>query len=936
MAEGNGNRYPGQAPGYYNGGYPVNPSGQPPALPMPMFPPPTPTTLTEMFMSQFARDMQYNQYPNPSPQYPSHTGTQYHSHSAQYPIQGNHFPDNPNIQTNRHYEPSAQYFNSAYSGNVPFQDRTNMQNQAKYVMPTSPIGTVSYDNSFSKPNANTIPQSPTTEQYSESKGGHTQSRLSGRPGQSVNTSVNFGGKFTADPDMTQYPPVTLGENISTSTDSQYAGRRENPEVAGEASSGAVSSAAIQSASAPAGTVSRSSSESAVLSPGDNGGVRSKGMARGRGGRGRRGGRRGGYESERPGQQNPNGYTWYDSQENQAMERKRERDSALAETAAFMKNVNVRRDNSSPQHNSPSDRNTRGRGRYDRGGGGGRGVSGGGGRYQRDYYSDGKQGKEWVNRQVRTEGEKNSYEMQNNYTKLNNNSQRKVRQNDNLQSPDEWKPNANSKDATRITDGSDNNQNLNIPGDGETMIASAKSAGNGRPVRGRSQGKQDRKLWDTGYTGSSPSNTNSGNRNPYIQSSTRSKEGKEDEESQRDRLSDQLTKGSYECMVCCDRIKQQHAIWSCLGCYNCFHLGCIKKWAKTSTGGAVVDLSSSGRHRSCACGVQTQDVKCSQTEPFVCGGVCGKKLNCEGHTCPKLCHEGPCGDCQEKVSQSCYCGKNVQEITCTPSTYGTTTYSCAGKCDRTLDCDNHHCDAKCHAGECQPCELTVQIITRCPCRKVPLEKLYERDGAIQRKSCSDPIPTCSQPCQRTLKCGVPGAFHECQALCHEGPCPPCPLETPVRCRCGAMDCNVSCSELTTKADEATCKKPCKKLRHCGRHKCNIRCCIDLDHMCSLVCGKLLTCGLHKCEEPCHRGNCPRCWQTSFDELTCHCGASVTYPPVPCGTKPPACDNPCNRAQECPHTASHLCHPDEPCPPCTMLVDKPCFGNHKAIMIFYLCA
>lgn len=95
-------------------------------------------------------------------------------------------------------------------------------------------------------------------------------------------------------------------------------------------------------------------------------------------------------------------------------------------------------------------------------------------------------------------------------------------------------------------------------------------------------------------------------------------------------------------------------------------------------------------------------------------------------------------------------------------------------------------------------------------QVPLEKLYERDGAFQRKVCSDPVPTCSQPCQRTLKCGVPGSYHECQALCHEGPCPPCPLETPVKCRCGAVDQNVKCSELTTKADEVICKKPCKKV------------------------------------------------------------------------------------------------------------------------------
>lgn len=584
MAEGNGNRYPGQAPGYYNGGYPVPPTGQPPSLPMQMFPPPT--TLAEMFMSQFARDMQYNQYPNHSNQYPGHTNPQYHSHSAQYPIHGNHFPDNPSIQTTRQYEPSAQYYgNSHYSGNVPFQDRTNMQNQAKYMMPTSPVASLPFDNSYSKPNANVISPSHSTEHYNASKGGHSQTRYSERPGHSVNTSMNF-SKFTADPDIT----IAHGGN-SAAKDGQYTGRRETSEMTNEASSGAASNTAIQSTSAPTGAVTRGSSDSVVFSsPSDNGGARSKGMVRGRGGRGRRGGRRGGYGSERTGQQNPSGYSWYDSQENRAEERKRERDNALAETAAFMKNLNMR-SNSSPQHESTNDRRTRGRGRYDRGGGGG---SGGGGRYQRDYCSDDKQGKEWVNRQVRTEGEKNSYEMQNNYTKLNNNSQRKVRQNDNLQSPDEWKLYPNSKDTTRIVEGSDNKQNLELSGGEERMSAAARSGGNGRPSRGRTQGKQDRKLWDSGNTGNSPINTSSNSRKPTSQDS-RFKEadnsmppvivgGKEDEESQRDRLSDQLTKGIYECMVCCDRIKQQHAIWSCLSCYNCFHLGCIKKWAKTSTGG----------------------------------------------------------------------------------------------------------------------------------------------------------------------------------------------------------------------------------------------------------------------------------------------------------------------------------------------------------------
>ena len=54
--------------------------------------------------------------------------------------------------------------------------------------------------------------------------------------------------------------------------------------------------------------------------------------------------------------------------------------------------------------------------------------------------------------------------------------------------------------------------------------------------------------------------------------------------QREELISELHRGTYECMVCCDRIKPQQAIWSCRTCFNCFHLGCIKKWANSSKEG----------------------------------------------------------------------------------------------------------------------------------------------------------------------------------------------------------------------------------------------------------------------------------------------------------------------------------------------------------------
>ena len=42
---------------------------------------------------------------------------------------------------------------------------------------------------------------------------------------------------------------------------------------------------------------------------------------------------------------------------------------------------------------------------------------------------------------------------------------------------------------------------------------------------------------------------------------------------------------------------------------------------------------------------------------------------------------------------------------------------------------------------------------------------------------------------------------------------------------------------------------------------------------------------------------------FDELTCHCGASVIYPPVPCGTRPPECTQTCARVHECDHPGEY---------------------------------
>ena len=46
------------------------------------------------------------------------------------------------------------------------------------------------------------------------------------------------------------------------------------------------------------------------------------------------------------------------------------------------------------------------------------------------------------------------------------------------------------------------------------------------------------------------------------------------------LIEQLINGTYECMVCCETVKWNNAVWSCCSCYHIFHLNCIRKWARS--------------------------------------------------------------------------------------------------------------------------------------------------------------------------------------------------------------------------------------------------------------------------------------------------------------------------------------------------------------------
>lgn len=219
--------------------------------------------------------------------------------------------------------------------------------------------------------------------------------------------------------------------------------------------------------------------------------------------------------------------------------------------------------------------------------------------------------------------------------------------------------------------------------------------------------------------------------------------------------------------------------------------------------------------------------------------------------------------------------------------------------RKFDCGVHKCQKRCHPPSCHPapCPQSPAKVTHCPCGKSSIAPSLNSDLANYtfpaRASCTSPIPTCNNICDKLhTQCG-----HPCKTLCHTGPCPPCSVELTRPCRCGFSTKSILCCELLKEgaAEEAEilCNRPCMVLRACGRHECRRPCCPLASlasiggkkgkkrgaeervsgigeerggwHECDLVCRKMLSCGNHRCEERDHKGACPPCLRSSFEEV-----------------------------------------------------------------------
>ncbi|KAL3463107.1 hypothetical protein BJX64DRAFT_257589 [Aspergillus heterothallicus] len=395
-------------------------------------------------------------------------------------------------------------------------------------------------------------------------------------------------------------------------------------------------------------------------------------------------------------------------------------------------------------------------------------------------------------------------------------------------------------------------------------------------------------------------------------------------------------------------------------------GCPHPCDATCHAGPCAPCTAMGPTQDCFCGRNSSTKRCQDTDykrGWSCGEICGDLLPCGEHTCTRPCHEGLCGACEVKIDARCYCGKVQTEMLCSSKDEEldsgllhdqdieewTGCFNCGDSCNRPFDCGLHYCQKSCHPQDAQAahCPRSPDVVSHCPCGKTPLADI---PGYTPRESCDDPISNCQKPCGKPMPCG-----HACKKICHTGPCGSCMQTISIDCRCGRNSFTTICHQ--GQPEPPQCFRVCKAGLHCGRHACAERCCpgeqkaierqamrrklkphlrpidedVEAEHICTRVCGRTLKCGRHTCPEICHKGPCNTCREAIFEEISCNCGRSVLYPPLPCGTQPPPCSSQCERPKPCGHPqTSHNCHTDdEECPKCPYLTEKTCLCGKRTL-------
>ncbi|KAI6093594.1 hypothetical protein F4821DRAFT_220964 [Hypoxylon rubiginosum] len=286
----------------------------------------------------------------------------------------------------------------------------------------------------------------------------------------------------------------------------------------------------------------------------------------------------------------------------------------------------------------------------------------------------------------------------------------------------------------------------------------------------------------------------------------------------------------------------------------------------------------------------------------CKEICNKSLPC-GHLCQDACHSGSCAPCMQRMEISCRCGRTKTSSVCHQGTVETP--ECMRICRAQLNCGRHE-----HGEHC------------CPGEKKAMERMAAKRKNRHAGPVNDEVEAehiCTRPCGRELKCGK----HQCQQICHKGPCPSCPeaIFEEISCNCGRtvlqppqpcgtqppecrFDCTRPrpCGHPQVSHNCHTDSEPCPKCPFlvekrcvCGKKPLKNQPCWFEEPRCGLPCGQKLRCGSHACRKTCHRpGECE-----DADSI---------------GSR---CKQPCGKTRNCGHLDAEQCHAPYPCKE-----DKPC--------------
>ncbi|KAF8849805.1 hypothetical protein BDZ45DRAFT_662660 [Acephala macrosclerotiorum] len=294
--------------------------------------------------------------------------------------------------------------------------------------------------------------------------------------------------------------------------------------------------------------------------------------------------------------------------------------------------------------------------------------------------------------------------------------------------------------------------------------------------------------------------------------------------------------------------------------------------------------------------------CSARIPH-CQEKCQKLLSC-GHLCQTKCHNGECRPCSQTIDISCRCGRTTSKSACHQGMDEPP--MCPRVCRATLNCGRHECGERCCPGEKKASE-----------RQKSKGKHRALNSAPTGDDNVEPEHICLKVCGRPLKCGN----HQCQSLCHKGPCSSC-LEAvfeEISCACGKTvlqppqpcgtrppECRFECTRPSTCGhpqikhqchdDSESCPK-CPFLVEkgclCGKKTLKNQPCWFSEVRCGLPCGKMLKCGIHRCKKECHR-------QGQCEDASLPCQQA-------CGRKKTVCEHDCMDKCHAPYPCKEL----QPC-------------------------